>query len=83
MTVFCLTPPLFMEKKTLKVSLTFQWELDPKMWSELKQHQKTVEKDLETRTKYDPLNMFYVLNNLGVPSLENLKLNGVSRKVKL
>ena len=72
-----------MNKKKLTISANFQWEIDQREWSELKLHQKTIENDIQNKLEYDPTFIFYVLNDISVPSLKGLKLNGITRKVKL
>jgi len=75
--------PLKMNKKTLKIAAKFEWEIDQRAWTELKLHQKTVENDVQTKLEYDPTFVFHILNDISVPSLKGLELNGKVRKVKL
>ena len=72
-----------MNKKTLKIAAKFEWEIDQRAWTELKLHQKTIENDIQTKLEYDPTFVFHVLNDISIPSLKQLKLNGKVRKVKL
>ena len=72
-----------MVKKTLKIAVEYEWVLSQREWNELKQHQKTIENEIENKVNYDPTYMFHVLNNLGPPSLNSLKINEKVRKVKL
>jgi hypothetical protein len=72
-----------MNKKTLKIAAKFEWEIDQRAWTELKLHQKTVENDVQTKLEYDPTFVFHILNDISVPSLKGLELNGKVRKVKL
>jgi len=72
-----------MNKKTLKIAAKFEWEIDQRAWTELKLHQKTIENDVQTKLEYDPTFVFHMLNDISVPSLKGLELNGKVRKVKL
>ena len=72
-----------MNKKKLTISANFQWEIDQREWSELKLHQKTIENDIQNRLEYDPVFLFHIFNDITVPSLKQLRLNGKVRKVKL
>ena len=72
-----------MNKKTLKIAAKFEWEIDQRAWTELKLHQKTIENDVQTKLEYDPTFVFHILNDISVPSLKGLELNGKVRKVKL
>jgi len=71
-----------MNKKIIRINANFEWEIDQRAWTELKLHQKTVENDIQTKLEYDPTFVFHVLNDISVPSLKQLKLNGKVRKVK-
>jgi len=42
-----------------------------------------VENDIQNKLEYDPTFVFHVLNDISVPSLKGLKINGKVRKVKL
>jgi hypothetical protein len=72
-----------MTKKTIRINATFEWEIGLRDWTELKLHQKTIENDVQTKLEYDPTFVFHVLNDISDPNLTGLKLNGVTRKVKL
>jgi len=72
-----------MQQKKLKVSVNFEWDIVQSDWTELKLHQETVEKDIQKKLEYDPTFMFHILNDISVPSLSGLKINGKVRKVKL
>jgi|TARA_A100000172_G_scaffold8395_1_gene4600 hypothetical protein len=72
-----------MNKKKLTISANFEWEIDQRDWTELKLHQKTIENDIQNKLEYDPTFIFHVLNDIANPNLKGLKLNGVTRKVKL
>ena len=80
---FCLNSPPKMHKKKLSIEVTFQWDIDQDDWDELVVHQKTWENEVQSRLEYDPTFMFHIFNDISVPSLKQLKLNGVVRKVKL
>jgi len=80
---FCLTSPPKKGEKSLSIEVTFKWDITQREWGELKQHQKTWENEVQTKLEYDPTFMFHTFNNLSIPSLKQLKLNGVVRKVKL
>ena len=71
-----------MVKKSLKIAVEYVWEIDQREWSELKLHQKTIENDIQNKLEYDPTFIFHVLNDISVPSLNQLKLNGKVKKVK-
>ena len=71
-----------MDKKSLKIAVEYVWELTHREWDELKLHQKTIENEIENKVNYDPTYMFHVLNNLGPPTLNSLKINDKVRKVK-
>tara|TARA_R110000765_G_scaffold368825_1_gene459037 strand:- start:546 stop:764 length:219 start_codon:yes stop_codon:yes gene_type:complete len=71
-----------MNKKTIRINANFEWDIVQTDWTELKLHQKTVENDIQTKLEYDPTFVFHVLNDISVPSLKQLKLNGKVRKVK-
>ena len=83
MNSFCLTTPPKMHKKKLSIEVTFAWDIDQDDWDELVVHQKTWENEVQNRLEYDPVFMFHIFNDITVPSLKKLKLNGVVRKVKL
>ena len=72
-----------MNKKTIKISANFEWEIGLRDWTELKLHQKTIENDIQNKFEYDPTFVFHVLNDISDPNLKGLKLNGVTKKVKL
>ena len=72
-----------MVKKSLKIAVEYVWEIDQREWSELKLHQKTIENDIQNKLEYDPTFIFHVLNDISAPSLNQLKLNGKVKKVKL
>jgi carotenoid cleavage dioxygenase-like enzyme len=72
-----------MRKKTIKINANFEWEIDQRDWTELKLHQKTVEKDIQNKFEYDPTFVFHMLNDISDPNLKGLKLNGITKKVKL
>ena len=72
-----------MKQKTIRISANFEWEIDQRDWTELKLHQKTIENDIQNKLEYDPTFIFHVLNDISIPSLKGLKLNGITRKVKL
>ena len=72
-----------MRKKTIKINANFEWEIDQRDWTELKLHQKTVEKDIQNKFEYDPTFVFHMLNDISIPSLKGIKLNGITKKVKL
>ena len=80
---FCLTPTLKKGEKKLSIEVTFQWDITQSEWSELVVHQETWENEVQSRLEYDPTFMFHIFNDITVPSLKKLKLNGVVRKVKL
>jgi len=71
-----------MQEKKIRVSANFEWNIVQSDWTELKLHQKTIEKDIQNRFEYDPTFMFHILNDISVPSLGGLKVNGVTKKVK-
>jgi len=72
-----------MKQKTIRINANFEWDIVQSDWTELKLHQKTVENDIQNKLEYDPTFIFHVLNDISVPSLGGLKINGVTRKVKL
>jgi len=78
----CLTPTKKGEK-TLSIEVTFQWDITQSEWGELVVLQKTWENEVQNKLEYDPTFMFHIFNDISVPSLKQLKLNGVVRKVKL
>lgn len=49
--------------KVIKVKLEFSWEFDSKMWESNLSHQKAI-KDLSNKAKFDPLDVFYILNDI-------------------
>ena len=83
MNSFCLTSPPKKGDKNLSIEVTYRWDITQSEWGELKQHQKTWENEVQTKLEYDPTFMFHIFNDISVPSLEQLKLNGKVRKVKL
>ena len=83
MNSFCLTPTPKRGEKSLSIEVTFKWDITQKEWGELKLHQKTWENDVQKKLEYDPTFMFHILNDISVPSLSGLKINGKVRKVKL
>jgi hypothetical protein len=72
-----------MKEKRIRISAEFEWDVVQTDWTELKLHQKTVEKDIQNKLEYDPTFVFHMLNDISVPSLKGLKLNGRVKKVKL
>ena len=72
-----------MKEKRIRISAEFDWDVVQTDWTELKQHQKTVEKDIQNKLEYDPTFVFHILNDISLPSLAGLKINVVSKKVKL
>ena len=79
---FCLALTQKMKEKKIRISAEFEWDIVQSDWTELKLHQKTVENDIQNKLEYDPTFIFHVLNDISVPSLNQLKLNGKVRKVK-
>jgi hypothetical protein len=80
---FCLTPTPKRGEKRLSIEVTFKWDITQSEWGELKQQQKTWENEVQKKLEYDPTFMFYVLNDITVPTLKQTRLNGVVKKVKL
>ena len=80
---FCLTPTPKKGEKKLSIEVTFKWDITQSEWGELVVHQKTWENEVQNKLEYDPTFMFHIFNDISVPSLKQLKLNGVVRKVKL
>ena len=80
---YCLTPTPKKGEKTLSIEVTYRWDITQGEWGELVVHQKTWENEVQTKLEYDPTFMFHIFNDITVPSLKKLKLNGVVRKVKL
>ncbi len=72
-----------MNKKKIRTTDEFEWVIVKSDWTELKSHQKTVEKDIQNKLEYDPTFVFHVMNDISVPSLKGLKINGKVKKVKL
>ena len=72
-----------MQQKKIRISAEFEWDIVQGDWTELKLHQKTVENDIQTKLEYDPTFVFHILNDISVPSLGGLKINGKVKKVKL
>jgi len=79
----CLTPTQKRGEKTLSIEVTYRWDITQSEWGELVVHQKTWENEVQNKLEYDPTFMFHIFNDISVPSLKQLKLNGVVRKVKL
>tara|TARA_R110000765_G_scaffold157670_1_gene261043 strand:- start:308 stop:526 length:219 start_codon:yes stop_codon:yes gene_type:complete len=71
-----------MKQKTIRISANFEWDIVQSDWTELKLHQKTIENDIQNKLEYDPTFVFHVLNDISVPSLKQLEVNGRVRKVK-
>ena len=80
---FCLTPTLKKGEKKLSIEVTFAWDITQSEWGELVVHQKTWENEVQNKLEYDPVFMFHIFNDITVPSLKQVRLNGVVRKVKL
>ena len=78
-----MTPTQKMKQKTIRISANFEWDIVQSDWTELKLHQKTIENDIQNKLEYDPTFVFHVLNDISVPSLKQLEVNGKVRKVKL
>tara|TARA_R110000744_G_scaffold129649_1_gene237106 strand:- start:451 stop:672 length:222 start_codon:yes stop_codon:yes gene_type:complete len=72
-----------MKQKTIRINVNFEWDIVQSDWTELKLHQKTIENDIQNKLEYDPTFVFHVLNDISVPSLKQLEVNGKVRKVKL
>jgi hypothetical protein len=43
-----------MRKNTIKINANFEWEISKRDWTDLKSHQKTIEKDIQNKLEYDP-----------------------------
>tara|TARA_R110000737_G_C14291646_1_gene434240 strand:+ start:57 stop:275 length:219 start_codon:yes stop_codon:yes gene_type:complete len=71
-----------MKQKTIRINVNFEWDIVQSDWTELKLHQKTIENDIQNKLEYDPTFVFHVLNDISVPSLKQLEVNGRVRKVK-
>ena len=80
---FCLTSPQKMHKKKLTIEVTYQWDIVQSDWDELVVYQKTWENEVQTKLEYDPTFMFHIFNDISIPSLKQLRLNGKVKKVKL
>ena len=83
MNSYCLTPTKKRGEKTLSIEVTYRWDIVQSDWDELVVHQKTWENEVQTKLEYDPTFMFHIFNDISIPSLKKLKLNGVVKKVKL
>jgi len=77
-----LDPYLKMNQKKIRITAEFEWDIIQSDWTELKAHQKTVENDIQNKLEYDPTYVFHVMNDISVPSLKGLKVNGKVKKVK-
>ena len=71
-----------MKQKTIRINANFEWDIVQSDWTELKLHQKTIENDIQNKLEYDSTFVFHVLNDISVPSLKQLEVNGRVRKVK-
>jgi len=80
---FCLTPTPKKGEKNLSIEVTYRWDITQSEWGELVLHQKTWENEVQTKLEYDPTFMFHIFNDISIPSLKQLRLNGVVKKVKL
>ena len=80
---YCLTPTPKRGEKNLSIEVTYQWDITQSEWSELKVHQETWENEVQNKLEYDPVFLFHIFNDISIPSLKKLKLNGVTKKVKL
>ena len=80
---FCLTPTQKKGEKKLSIEVTYRWDITQSEWGELVVHQKTWENEVQNKLEYDPTFMFHIFNDITVPSLKQVRLNGVVRKVKL
>ena len=83
MNEFLLTPLQKRGEKTLSIEVTYQWDITQSEWGELVVHQKTWENEVQTKLEYDPTFMFHIFNDITAPSLKQVRLNGVVKKVKL
>ena len=61
----------------IKVDLTFSWEFDKRDWSEFKRFQDQIVDEIKEKTTYDPLNMFYHLNNIHDAMLSDLNVEAL------
>jgi hypothetical protein len=80
---FCLTSPQKKGEKKLSIEVTYRWDITQSEWGELVVHQETWENEVQTKLEYDPTFMFHIFNDITVPSLKQVRLNGVVKKVKL
>ena len=79
----CLTSPPKKGEKKLSIEVTYKWDITQDQWGELVVHQKTWENEVQNRLEYDPAFMFHIFNDITLPSLKQVRLNGKVRKVKL
>ena len=53
----------------IKVRIEYNWTFNKKEWAEQKDHIKGVEADIKTKLDYDPMSMFYFLNDITYPQV--------------
>jgi hypothetical protein len=64
-------------KNKIKVDLTFSWEFNKRDWNEFKRFQEQIVDEIKDKAAYDPLNMFYHLNNIHIPMLSDLNVEAL------
>lgn len=55
--------------ETVKIRLTYEWEVNFKEWCEFLQHSSKLKTNPQIAFSEDPVSYFYYLNNLKNPSL--------------
>ena len=62
-------------KKEVTVQLTLEWTFDQLSWSQEKKHLKELEDMPQVILGDDVLNSLYMLNDIEVPTLKEVKVN--------
>ena len=50
------------------VTMSFTWTFNKSEWDDTKSHWETVNKDIESKLLYNPMNMFFCLRNITNPT---------------
>jgi hypothetical protein len=56
----------------IKVKLEFSWNFNKRDWNNKKKHFNELKSELETKADYDPISMFFFLNDMVRPDLEHI-----------
>ena len=56
----------------IKVKLEFSWNFNKRDWNSKLKHFNELKSELETKADYDPISMFFFLNDMVRPELNHI-----------